>query len=71
MAAMDVQVSYMRLLVGDNSRTAPVYSDATLRDNVRITNPRTADPIKLRIAGVLAFRRYPSDVSGGPFTGPF
>jgi hypothetical protein len=61
----------MRLLIGDNSRTAPVYSDAELRENVRWTPPRPAYPIELRLAGVLAARRYSSDVSGGPFTGPF
>jgi hypothetical protein len=68
---MDVQVSYMRLLIGDNSRTAPVYSDAQIRSNIRLQNPRTADPIKLRLAGAMTAVRYPSDVSGGPFTGPF
>lgn len=64
-------MSYMRLLIGDNSRTAPVYTDAQLRANIKLTNPPTADPIKLRLAGAITAIRYPSDVSGGPFTGPF
>ncbi len=67
----DPQVSHMRILIGDNSRTAPVYTDAELRANVKWKGPRTSDPIALRIAGILTARRYPSDTSGGPFTGPF
>lgn len=68
---MDIQVSYMRLLVGDNSRTAPAYTDAQLRANIKLVNPPTANPEQLRIAGAITAMRYPSDVSGGPFTGPF
>jgi len=67
----DPQVSYVRLLIGDNSRTAPVYSDAEIRDNIRITMPRTSDPPKLQLMGARAATRFGSDISGGPFTGPF
>lgn len=68
---MDPQVSLMRVLIGDNSRTVPVYSDAQLRSAVTLRNLRPALPLKLLLAGVRAATRYPSDVSGGPFTGPF
>jgi hypothetical protein len=68
---MDVQVSYVRLLIGDNSRTAPVYTDAQIRSAIRLDTTRPALAIKLRLAGEAAATRYPSDVSGGPFTGPF
>lgn len=68
---MDPQVSLARILIGDNSRTAPVYSDAEIREAVTITPPRPVLPLKLRLAGTRAFRAYPSDTSGGPFTGPF
>lgn len=68
---MDVQVSYMRLLIGDNSRTAPVYTDAQLRSAITIGPNRPALPHELLIAGTATFHAYPSDISGGPFTGPF
>lgn len=67
---MDPQVSYMRLLIGDNVPPY-TYTDAQLRNNVRISPPPTSDPRQVQIAGVLAFRKFPSDISGGPFTGPF
>jgi hypothetical protein len=68
---MDIQVSYMRLLIGDNDRTAPTYTDAQIRENITLTHPRPAYPIALRLAGTRTAIQYPSDVSGGPFTGPF
>jgi hypothetical protein len=67
---LDPQVSLIRLLIGDNSRTAPVYSDAQIRSAVSF-GARPALPEKLLLAGTAAATRYPSDVSGGPFTGPF
>jgi len=65
---MDIQVSLMRILIGDNSRTAPVYSDAQLRTAITFGPVRPALPIDVRLAGVAAAHTYPSDVSGGPFT---
>lgn len=67
---MDIQVSLVRLLSGDNDRTAPTYSDAELRTAVTLRT-RAALPIGVRLAGLAAVHRYPSDDSGGPFTGPF
>lgn len=68
---LDIQVSYMRLLIGDNSRTAPTYNDSELRENITLGPDRPPFPIALRLAGVKAAVQYPSDKSGGPFTGPF
>lgn len=64
-------MSYMRILIGDNSRIAPVYTDAQLRSAITWGPVRPALPEELLIAGTITARRYPSDVSGGPFTGPF
>jgi len=67
---MDVQVSYIRLLIGDN--VAPyIYTDAQIRSAVTLGPTRPALPIDLRLAGTVAAIKYPSDASGGPFTGPF
>ena len=68
--SLDIQVSYVRLLVGDN-RAPFTYTDAQIRAAIKLRNPRTADPIELRLAGAACAVQYPSDVSGGPFTGPF
>jgi hypothetical protein len=57
---MDIQVSYIRLLIGDNSRSAPVYSDAQIRSAVTLSPVRPALPLKLRLAGTLAAIRYPA-----------
>ncbi len=58
---MDAQVSYVRLLIGDNSRTAPVYTDAQLRAAVQnaIKPTREALPAGVRAAALLAFNRFP------------
>lgn len=62
----------MRLLINDNSRTAPTYTDAQLRAAVTVGPNRPVGlPQKVLLAGVTAFRNFPSDLSGGPFTGPF
>lgn len=68
---MDIQVSYMRLLIGDNDRAAPAYSDAQIRSAITLGSTRPALPAELLLAGTVTAVQYPSDVSGGPFTGPF
>jgi hypothetical protein len=64
---MDIQVSYVRLLIGDNSRSAPVYSDAQIRSAITLGPVRPALPAKLQLAGTVAAVRYPGDASSGPF----
>ncbi len=68
---MDPQVSLMRLLINDN--VAPyTYSDAELRSAVTWQrSPSPAFPMDVRLAANRAARVFPSDTSGGPFTGPF
>lgn len=56
---MDLQVSYIRLLVGDNSRTSPTYTDEQIQSAATISPTRPALPIDLQIAGLVGFVRYP------------
>lgn len=57
---MNAQVSYVRILVGDN--TAPyTYSDAQIKQAINAIGPtRPALPAALRICGNLGFRKYPA-----------
>jgi hypothetical protein len=66
---MDIQVSLVRILIGDNSRTAPTYTDAQLRAAISLGPVRPPYPGQVLLAGVRAAHVYPSDVSGGPWTG--
>ena len=67
---LDVQVSLMRILIGDN--VAPyTYTDAQLRSAITFGATSPALPMDVRLAGNIAAKTYPSDSSGGPFTGPF
>lgn len=67
---MDIQVSLMRILINDNG-AVPTYSDAQLRSAITFGPTAPALPMDVRLAGNATARTYPSDSSGGPFTGPF
>jgi hypothetical protein len=56
---MEPQVSYIRLLIGDNSRTAPLYTDAQLRAAATVGPVRPSLPINVRLAGNIGFRKFP------------
>lgn len=64
---LDIQVSLARVLIGDNSRTAPTYSDAQIRSAITFGPVRPALPQKLLLAGTRVAHVYPGDVSSGPF----
>ena len=67
---MDIQVSYIRMLIGDN--VVPyTYTDAQIRQAITLAPTAPPSPIDLRVAGTIAAVKFPSDASGGPFTGPF
>jgi hypothetical protein len=54
---MDAQVSYIRLLVGDNQ--APyTYTDAQIKASAKITAAQTG-PEDLRLSGLLGFVKFP------------
>jgi hypothetical protein len=59
MPAYPLQISYTRLLVGDDSRTAPTYTDAQIRQSITIGPTRPALPLALRMCGLLCFRKFP------------
>ncbi len=48
---MDAQLSYVRLLVGDNSRSAPFYTDDQIHAAAYIGPTRPPFPINLRMSG--------------------
>jgi hypothetical protein len=54
---MDAQVSYARILIGDN--VAPyTYTDAQIRSAITL-GPAPALPAAVVLAGVLAFKKFP------------
>jgi len=56
---MDVQVSYMRLLIGDNVQPY-TYTDAQLRSAMLITGPRPVGiPQSVLVAGTLTRVTFP------------
>ncbi len=54
----DPQVSYIRLLIGDNDRNSPFYTDTQIHAAATIGNVRPAQPIDLRVAGTLGKIRF-------------
>jgi len=56
---MDPQLSYVRLLIGDNSRTDPFYTDAQIKRAAQISPARAPFPLALRISGIVGAIRYP------------
>lgn len=61
----DPQVSYIRLLVGDNDRNAPFYSDDEIHEAATIGMDRPPFPIDLRIMGTVGKIRFPLPFEGG------
>lgn len=59
MSLLDVQISYIRLLVGDNSRTDPFYTDSQIAEAATIGPARPPLPIDLRVCGTIGFIHYP------------
>ena len=55
---MDPLVSFIRLLVGDNSRTSPFYTDAQILASATI-GARPSLPIDLRMSGLVGYLRFP------------
>ncbi len=66
---MDPQVSFMRILIGDNVQPY-TYTDAQLR-SAMVWGTQPALPNQVLISATVTQRQFPSDTSGGPFTGPF
>jgi hypothetical protein len=62
---LDIQTSYIRLLIGDNDRAAPFYTDAQIQAAATVGAVRPALPIDLRVAGAVGFIHYP-EVHGTP-----
>lgn len=55
---MDPQVSFARLLIGDNDRTSPTYTDAEIRSVCNL-GPPPALPRSLLIVGFVTFVIFP------------
>jgi hypothetical protein len=62
---MDFRTSYVRLLIGDNSRTAPQYTDEQIDEACTLGPDRPAFPIDLRLAGTLGAIHYPRGPAPG------
>ena len=54
-----IQISYIRLLVGDNSRTDPFYTDDQIERAGVLAGERAPYPSDLRITGLCGAVRYP------------
>lgn len=59
----DPQVSYIRILIGDNDRTAPFYTDEQIHAAATIGPERPPFPAELRIAGTVGKVRFPLPLS--------